>query len=348
MNGVILRDRARALIERLGDGSRDDEARDSLIADLAAFQSDEVRPYERLTRARGGTWAMASWPPALPTDVFRLARVAVHDESEDVRVFRTSGTTSGARGAHPFRDLSLYDLAAERCARHMLFPDRERMRLVVLAPTEDDAPDSSLSYMLARFGEWFGTDTTHIWPLDVAALSDALDTQEPVALLGTSFAFVHLEDSLERRFELAPGGRVMQTGGFKGRSRTLDPQEMRTAITERFGIPETHVVAEYGMTELSSQFYETTLRDAWRGEASPRRLWTPGWTRVTPVDSQTLEACDGAGILRIDDTANVDSVVCLQTSDRGIRATPDGFQLLGRSEDAVPRGCSLAVEEALG
>ncbi len=348
MNGVILKDRAHALIERLGDGSRDDEARDSLIADLAAFQSDVVRPYERLTRARGGTWAMASWPPALPTDVFRLARVAVHEESEDIRVFRTSGTTSGARGAHPFRDLSLYDLAAERCARHMLFPDRERMRLVVLAPTAREAPDSSLSYMLARFGDWFGTDISHVWPLDVAALSRALDSVEPIALLGTSFAFVHLEDSLERRFDLAPGSRVMQTGGFKGRSRTLEPDAMRAAIAERFGIPESHVVAEYGMTELSSQFYETTLRDAWRGETSPRRLWTPGWTRVTPVDPETLEAREGVGILRIDDIANVDSVVCIQTSDRGVRSTPDGFELLGRTEDAVPRGCSLAVEEALG
>jgi hypothetical protein len=47
------------------------------------------------------------------------------------------------------------------------------------------------------------------------------------------------------------------------------------------------------------------------------------------------------------DLANVDSVIALQTEDLGVWLD-DGFEILGRSAGAEPRGCSLAVEEVLG
>ena len=136
----------------------------------------------------------------------------------------------------------------------------------------------------------------------------------------------------------------MQTGGFKGRSREVEPDELRRAISRRYGVPETHIVAEYGMTELSSQLYETTLR----GDTH-RRLWAPGWVRARVVDPESLaEVEEGvAGILRLDDAANLDSVCAIQTSDVAIRHGQT-FLLLGRAPGSVPRGCSLAVEEALG
>ncbi|HJL00465.1 MAG TPA: acyl-protein synthetase [Polyangiaceae bacterium LLY-WYZ-15_(1-7)] len=346
---AALRDRALALVARLGDGARDDAARDALLADLAAFQARHVAPYGNLVRARGAG-------AALPTDVFRHARVAAHPPSADLRVFRTSGTTHGARGAHAFRDLALYDAAARAWAKHMLFPDVERLDLVVLAPHEDETPDSSLGYMLARFAEWFGRRTRWVWReggLDLDALREATrNATGPVALLGTSFAFVHADDGLgDARVELPAGSRVMQTGGFKGRSRELEPAAMRAMLTRRWGVPESHVVAEYGMTELSSQAYETPLRDAALGRPiGARRLLFPGWVRATPVDPATLAPTAGEGILRIDDAANLDSVAALQTADRSRRVEVDGdagFVVLGRAPGAVPRGCSLAVEEAL-
>ena len=137
----------------------------------------------------------------------------------------------------------------------------------------------------------------------------------------------------------------MQTGGYKGRSRQVDPEDMRGMLRSRYGVPEPAVVAEYGMTELSSQMYETTLR----APTEPRRLWVPGWMRATPVDPETLAPVPTGetGILRIDDVANVDTACAIQTSDLA-RMVEGGIELLGRAEDATPRGCSLAVEEALG
>lgn len=353
MTREALEARIAALVDRLADGSRDDDARDALLAELADYQAANVVPYGRLRNARAKVEAI----PALPTDVYRFARVAAHPPELDVRVFRTSGTTNAERGQHPFRSLALYDRAARAAAKHMLFPDRERMRLAILAPHESELPDSSLSYMLSRFEEWFGTETTWVFrggALDLEALARAVDgacaVGEPLALLGTSFAFVHADDGLgERRFALPHGSRIMQTGGFKGRSRTVEPEAMRALLASRYGVPEDFVVAEYGMTELSSQTYETTLRDALLGTPAPRRLWHPGWMRATPVDPETLrEVPEGeVGLLRLDDAANLDSCAFVQTSDLA-RREGDGFVLLGRAPGAVPRGCSIAADEALG
>jgi hypothetical protein len=48
----------------------------------------------------------------------------------------------------------------------------------------------------------------------------------------------------------------MQTGGFKGKVRAVDPDVLRRDLARTFCIPESSIISEYGMTELSSQFYE--------------------------------------------------------------------------------------------
>jgi len=346
-----LKARIEALIATFEAGQPvDAAARDGLIEDLAAWQARRIPEYGRLQRH-------GAWPPALPTDVFRFRRIAAHPEEEDLRVFRSSGTTSSERSIHVYCDLDLYDVSARAAARHMLFPDVDKMRLVILAPHEDEAPDASLEYMLARFADWFGTECAWVWrrdALDLELLTERLRQAEasgdPVAVLGTSFAFVHAEDGLgEQRFELPPGSRVMQTGGYKGRSREVDPDILLAAIGARYGVAAPRIINEFGATELSSQMYETTLREELDGPLGPRRLWVPPWVRATPVDPDTLQPVQGEtiGILRIDDTANLDSVCCIQTSDLTQRLH-DGIVVLGRAPGATPRGCSLAADQALG
>lgn len=359
-----LHTRALHLIDRLGDGQRDDVARDQLLCELLRAQSQHVAPYQRLCRHRNAPIGDSQERdpdryPALPTDVFRYARVAAHDADMDTRVFRTSGTTVGTRGTHHLASLRLYDAAAQAFARHALFGDVDRMRLVIIAPDETQAPDSSLSYMLSRFVEWFGTsDSVFVFrdgALDTDLLARVLDDAcaqgAPLGLLGTSFAFVHAEDQWSARtWRLPRASRLMQTGGFKGKSREVEPDALRRALSQRYGVNEAWIVQEYGMTELSSQMYEATIVDALQGRIdAPRRLIAPGWVRVTPVDPETLcPVADGeVGIARIDDIANVESVASIQTADR-VQRVADGFVLLGRDPGSTPRGCSLAMEEAMG
>lgn len=350
---------ARALITRMSAKGRppsDPPRRDALLGRIAAFQAEHCPPFSRLCRARKARFDEGpdGWP-ALPTDVFRYARVATHPPEKDRQIFRTSGTTSGARGEHAFADLSLYDQALEAAARHALFgPARADggFSLVMLAPPPDELADSSLSYMLGRFVQHFGEDVAWVFSngrFDLPLLFERMlrGATQPTAVLGTSFAFVLLDEALAetQRFALSEGSFAMQTGGFKGRSRELDPRAMRALVSERFGLPEHRVVSEYGMTELSSQMYGRGLLDGHIGEEE--RLWVPGWVRVTAVDPETLSPrpAGEVGILRIDDVANVHSCVSIQTADLGRVHEDESVVLLGRVPGAVPRGCALTIEE---
>ncbi len=311
--------------------------------------------FARLCAARHARFDVGpdGWP-AIPTDAFRYARIASFPEERDQRVFETSGTTNGARGKHAFRDLTLYEVAAESMAARTLFRG-ERARLVILAPHPDVARTSSLSFMLERFTSWFGIgEPVWAWTergVDVDRVRGALsEARERTAILGTSFALVHLLDALHEgeRLPLPAGSFVMQTGGLKGRAREIEASELRALLSERFVLPEHRVVSEYGMTELSSQLYGDGLARGSIHDDGRERLVAPPWVRVTPVDPDTLRPvpAGATGILRIDDLANFDSCVSIQTADLGF-LDGDRVVLLGRSPGATPRGCSLAIEEAL-
>ena len=135
----------------------------------------------------------------------------------------------------------------------------------------------------------------------------------------------------------------MPTGGFKGRSREIEPGALRGMIAEAFGLVEADVLGEYGMTELSSQGYEARRE----GRASYR---VPPWVRVSMVDAVTLREVPRGevGLVRIVDLMNLGSAVAIQTSDLGqMDADGDGFVVLGRAPGATPRGCARALDAAL-
>ncbi len=341
-----LRARIEALITRLSDGSSDEVTRDALINDVFAWQCTQVPPL--------ASWAAVMEDSALPTEAFRSSRIASFDRTEERGRFLTSGTTTEARGVHLHRDLSLYDLAARSAAKFALFPDREEIDLLIVAPPSQEVPTSSLFYMLDRFADWFGAESSwfvHDGKIDIAglqhALRDAQSSGRPVALLGTSLALLQLEDSLSENFSLPPGSRLMHTGGFKGQTIAVEPDALRALLARRYGILEPFVVREYGMTEMSSQFYEWSLRDALANRPVRHEYWIPGWVRVTPTAPASLLASqplDSRGILRIDDLANLDSCIALQTFDWG-EVDGNSLVLHGRIESAPARGCSLTTEQ---
>jgi hypothetical protein len=196
------------------------------------------------------------------------------------------------------------------------------------------------------------------WDLDLATALAALraTTAEagPWAVLGTAFNFVQLLDHLAAqgcRLLLPPGSRVMETGGYKGRTRALSRAELHARITERLGVPARCIVCEYGMSELSAQAYDCQVSASSGGQVQgakfevpsrPRVFRFPPWARVQVISPKTgREVAEGeTGLLRVFDLANVWSAMAVQTEDLGVRRG-DGFELIGRAARAEPRGCSL-------
>jgi hypothetical protein len=357
-----------SFIDRTSHGLAPVEPFERLALSILGYQAEHVPAYARLCAEAGVHPRDARDPrmlPAMPTEAFRLARIAAHSASEDAVVFRTSGTTAGARGEHPLSTTSTYERGALAWGKWGLFFDEKPRSAIVLGPRHENLRDSSLFFMIQLFADRFASSATFLQtaadqPIPVDTLIDACTAAalcgEPAILLGTSFAFVHALDAIDvlqaleaRDLRLPPGSVAMHTGGFKGRSREVAPAELRASIGRTFGLDPNAVVGEYGMTELSSQLYEGTLR-ARAGLPTPVGrhgvFVAPPWLRVVAVEPETwLPLPDREiGILRFEDLANIDSALAVQTADRG-RIVGRTVELFGRLQGATPRGCSFLAPE---
>ncbi|CAA9362645.1 MAG: Long-chain-fatty-acid--luciferin-component ligase [uncultured Gemmatimonadetes bacterium] len=334
---------------------------DELAQGVFAHQFACNGPYRLFCERRGATpETVGSWEeiPAVPTDAFKAAALVCGDPAWAAATFRTSGTTAGAerRGTHYMPELALYDAALRAGFRAHLLPDGARPRFVSLVPRADEVHDSSLSHMAAEvIGDFGGEGSGYFISADFGIAHEALAgavaaAEGPVCVLGTAFALVHALDAMVargERFQLPQGSRVMDTGGFKGRSREVTRAELYGAIQERLGIAPEWCVNEYGMTEMSSQFYDGAAGSA-PADPSARLHAGPAWVRTRATDPETLRILPHGevGVLRHWDLANLGSVACIQTSDLGV-TSPGGFRVLGRAQGAEARGCSLAMDDLL-
>jgi hypothetical protein len=338
------------VIERWHHGGEmlDDAAFNDLALRLFAYQLRYNKPYARYCERLGVT-SPASWEeiPAVPAGAFKETAVTTFDPKDAALTFETSGTTRGTPGRHYMQTSTLYDAALLAAFDRFVLPDGAHLRYLNLVPNPRDYAHSSLGYMMARVSKERGDGQTGWYVYGDEALFDDLlrdiratiGAGQAVCIAATAFALLHLLDAMNQqdlRLSLAPGSRVMETGGFKGRTRSLDREELNAALCERFGIAAKAVIAEYGMTELTSQYYATAPSGQYAG---------PPWlrARVVGADRKTLQKGEVGSLLHVD-LANRSSCIAVQTEDLGVHYD-DGFVLLGRAQDAPPRGCSLDAEE---
>ena len=350
----------RDVLAWMGEPWDDSETRfNELALRLFRHQFEHCGPYRAFCESRDvRPEALSSWTdiPCVPTGAFKSARLCGFDEKETAQVFRTSGTTGSTRGALYLDTTELYEASLRASFARGVLPDvEEPVRMIFLAPSLDEASDSSLSYMFEIMrrerGDRGSAFFLHEGALAMAPLRDALQAAEacegPVLVAGTAFAFVHLLDGLEAdkaRVFLGAKARVMETGGFKGRSREIPRNELYGAIANRLGVPEHRIVNQYGMTELGSQFYDSVLTRP----GVPRHKQRPPWTRVQVTHPENAAACapGEVGMISIFDLANTGSVLAVQTADLG-RELGAGFEVLGRSSGSDVRGCSVAADAQL-
>jgi Acyl-protein synthetase, LuxE len=327
---------------------------DELALAAFAWQHERIEPYRRLCAARGATPAtVADWRqvPPVPAAAFKTLELAA---APAVEVFRSSGTTAGeeARSVHrhPFPDL--YRQTIDAAFPGFCLPAAAPLPMLSLIPPRAQAPDSSLAFMIDHVLTRWGApeSAVAVGPRGVEAArarswAGARQREgRPVLVLGTSLAHLQWLEALERqdlRFRLPAGSAVFDTGGFKGRGREAAPGELRARLADRLAVPPDRVVREYGMTELTSQFYTRALAGG-----DPDLFVAPHWVRARVLDPETLEEAPAGrpGLVAVFDLANLGSAVHLLTEDLGAMEE-GGLRLLGRAAGAGLRGCSLAAEE---
>jgi acyl-protein synthetase LuxE len=343
--------------------ARDNEF-NALALELFALQFKHNPAYQTLCEARGRTpQTVEHWTqiPAVPAAAFKELELTSLAPAERTAVFHSSGTTEQkpSRHFHSAESLALYEASLIAWFLENVPPDLrfaiDDLRLICLTPPPTLVPHSSLVHMFDVVRREYALPASVFigqlakdgsWTLDFVAaynqLKAVINSRQPVMMLGTAFSFVHLLDYLASKdlvFNLPAGSLVMETGGYKNRSRTMPKAELHALITEQLGVPPENILCEYGMSELSSQAYDGQARNA---KCEARSFHFPPWVRVQIVSPETgLEVGEGEwGLIRVFDLANVFSVAAIQTEDLAVRRG-DGFELIGRATQAEPRGCSL-------
>jgi hypothetical protein len=338
---------------------------EELALEVFRYQVANVATYREHCRALGvrdASIARVEDVPPVSTLAFKYARLAGGERTSGEKIFLTSGTTTGRseRGTHIIARPEIYRAAALAHLKRMIFPDGRKMPILAMHPTADLMSESSLSQMISWCVEGFGAG-----PYECAADRKGIDTEAacdflkdaerdraPVCVLATTASlgalFAHLERG-DARVALAPGSRIMDTGGAKGQMIPLDAETVCARAREMLGIAPQLVINEYGMTELCSQLYDATSFNSDDDSAPSERVKiAPPWLRAAAVDPVSLQAVAPGeiGMLRFFDLANVGSVSAILTEDFGIvNEGGDRVRVIGRAGIAEPRGCALAIEE---
>jgi 2-desacetyl-2-hydroxyethyl bacteriochlorophyllide A dehydrogenase len=354
-----------AVIGRGVDEPLSDEAFNDLALRLFAYQFAHNEPYRLFCESqRRRPDTVGHWRdlPAVPIAAFKSVELACEPVTQAAALFMSSGTTRPEeRSRHFHPRLAVYDAATRtNFAAHVL-PDDAHLPFLVLNPEPDVLPNSSLAYYLGLMARTYGTAESDFFVDDDGlrfeafgtAMATAIARATPVCVLGTTFAYVHLFDRHRAdgaKLDLPPGSRVFDTGGIKGRSREVTREELQEQIAQRLGVPPTHQLNMYGLTELSTQFIDAALRQHLAGQPLDARPWKtiPPWARTRVLDPETLAELPAGeiGVLCHTDLANWASVCTVLTEDLGVQRHA-GFEILGRVQGTQARGCSLAMDELL-
>ena len=346
---------ALAIITFIEGGSENEADFNALALGVFAYQYENDAPYRRFCDGKRATpQTVSAWfeiPPA-PAQAFKRFALTCASEDDCVpgrggRIFHSSGTTGSETSRH-FLDASAVAVyEASLRAGYKRGVPRWTAGILALMPPPRDAPHSSLSFMLdaldKNIGFHWDKQGEYDWT-EILALWMKVQ-RKPYTVFGTAFAWVHFLDSTTENFQLPEDCLIIETGGFKGRSREVSRDDLYASFTERLGTPPENCGAEYGMSEMASQFYDACLSTG-VAENPPRKL-APPWLKTRVLDPVTeQEVPTGVpGLLAHYDLANLNSVLAIQTEDMGYAHADGGIVLLGRAPGAILRGCSLTAEE---
>lgn len=342
-------------------GAEDADAYDGAALRRFADQFASIPPYAAYCRHLGRTpETVVDWRdiPAVPASAFKTHDMSAAPPGEEAAIFETSGTSVSTPGRVRLGSTAGYEESLLHSFERHLLSDGARLPAVVFGPRRMEAPRSSLWFMVDRVVEAFAPAALYVvrggeprWSEADAVLRRAETRGEPVLLLGTTLLFMAYAaylDGEKRTVSLPRGSRIMDTGGAKGQRAAFQREEVEAAFARHLGVAPSHLVNEYGMAELGSQFYDDNFLAHHEGRTRRAGKQIPSWVRTRVLHPETLkEQPDGElGLLVHYDLANVDIPFAIQTEDIGARRG-DRLHLERRLLGAEARGCSLPFEKFL-
>lgn len=283
--------------------------------------------------------------PAVPSAAFKTHNLASFPLEKTVQQYLTSGTTGRRNRGRIYRDegsLMLVKKANSLLTRTYLFPDIERMKIMLMAPSPDTAPVMGMAIGLELVRQMFGTTDSAflVSPLGldvetlIKAIKEAEETGEPLSLIGATSCFIYFFKACKQEgisFKLPSGSRCCDSGGYVGQFGNYTKEDFFEMGEQILGIPAHYWVNVLGTAECSTNYFDNVISNFQKGITAPRFKESPPWTRTIVVSPDTLEPVPNGtpGLLRHYDLTNRAMVLAVQTDNVGV-AIDSGFEILGR------------------
>ncbi len=315
---------------------KDDEF-EALSLEVFRWQAEHVAVYRQylsyLNRNPKDVQCIADIP-FLPLELFRTQQVIADGFSVE-KIFRSSTTTGTVPSSHFVASLELYKKSFSKAFEYF-YGNVEDYCILALLPSYLERDDASLVYMAKSLIQQSKHPQSGFYLQNQEELIQCIQSlqggNQKILLLGVTFALLDLAEQFPLSLK---GVQVMETGGMKGRRKEMTRTEVHTILRSAFQIKEVH--SEYGMTELLSQAYSL----------GQEIFECPPWMKVFTADvTDPFSPTDlgKTGTLQIVDLANLYSCSFLASSDLG-KVQEDGkFEILGRVDRSMVRGCNLMVE----
>ena len=298
-----------------------------------AKHNDVYREYLHILGKDIGTIHSISDIPFLPISFFKTHKICIGNK-EPEQLFTSSGTTGANTSNHYVADAKIYEESFTR-AFSKFYGSPEKYCILALLPSYTERTGSSLVYMAEQLISESNDSESGFYLQNHSDLINTILKKErdnkPVLLLGVTFALLELAEKVNMTLK---NTIIMETGGMKGRGKELTRAETHSILCKSFGVKSIH--SEYGMTELLSQAYST-------GNGI---FETPPWLKIfirDPYDPFTILPSGQSGAINIVDLANIYSCSFIQTDDLGTKHKDDSFEVLGRMDGSLIRGCNMLV-----
>ncbi|MBP7511360.1 MAG: acyl transferase [Bacteroidia bacterium] len=275
----------------------------------------------------------ASKIPYLPIQFFKTFEVKSFEEPSQ-KTFYSSSTGGNGQSKHLVKSLKIYEESFVR-GFEIFFGPIEKHCILGLLPSYLEREGSSLIYMVQHLMHLSKHPLNGFFLYEHQTLQDRILHLERLGqtyyIFGVSFALL---DFVQKFPTPIVHGKIIETGGMKGRKKEITKIELYTELEEAFKTK--NIFSEYGMTELLSQAYSKI----------DGRYQCPPWMHVSVVDPNDpfTELPSGkTGLIRVIDLANKYSCGFILTSDLGKSYGDGTFEVLGRLDNSDLRGCSLMV-----
>ena len=331
-----------------GINNHDEEGFNEMALREFELQYHTIKPYREYCQKKGVSPESASrWDqiPAVPSLAFKKFILTSFPIDRAEHAYFTSGTTDPSMKGKIYRDkgaVELINAANGLLTKEYVFPDVNKMKILLMTPSPEMAPNIGMTVGLERVRIQFSTlEGSYLISkrgLDVELLLKSLIEAErsgnPLALIGSTSGFIYFLKACEKEglsFDLPKGSRICDGGGYMGQFGECPREEYLEKCQRILGVEEHFCINVLGMGEISTNFFDNVLKDYLNGNKGQRYKVIPPWTRTEVVDINNFQKLPKGetGLLKHYDLVNRAMVMAVQTDNLGYEID-EGFEIIGR------------------